>query len=191
MDPADRSRGRDLRRPWLRNASIEQLCADANISTRNFYEEFASKEHLLVELHDIVNHRTLGAVAEAVASVDDHDIEAIAAAGVAAYFKSMTSDRRWARIALVESVGVSREMEAHRRSALDAYAAVITLQADALAAAGLIPSRNFGLTALAPVGAIQELVTMAVARDEASGFDDVAAEATRLVLVALSDPRTE
>jgi AcrR family transcriptional regulator len=33
-------------------ASIERLCAQAGVSTRNFYEEFASREDLLMRLHD-------------------------------------------------------------------------------------------------------------------------------------------
>src|SRR5581483_8896362 len=35
--------------------TIEALCAAAGVSTRNFYEEFGSREALVVALHDDVN----------------------------------------------------------------------------------------------------------------------------------------
>ena len=34
---------------------ITELCTEAGVSTRNFYEEFGSKEDLLRELHDLIN----------------------------------------------------------------------------------------------------------------------------------------
>ena len=59
-----------------RAASIEQLCAAAGISTRNFYEEFANREELLIALHDDLNARALTAVVEALAEVDPDDLDA-------------------------------------------------------------------------------------------------------------------
>src|SRR5438445_1202863 len=56
-----------------RATSIEQLCADANISTRNFYEEFATREALLVQLHDDLNQRALEAVVAELADIDPLD----------------------------------------------------------------------------------------------------------------------
>jgi AcrR family transcriptional regulator len=166
--------------------SIERLCAEAGISTRNFYEEFASREELLVNLHDDLNRRALEGVAAAIAEVDPNDLEARAEAGVGAYFRVMTSDRRWARIALVESVGVSPEAEAHRRAAIGRFAELLTLEAERLAGAGLLPERDFGLTATALVGAINGLANTWTADD---GWQDrveqVAAEAVRLIVLGL------
>lgn len=169
-----------------RATSIEQLCARAGISTRNFYEEFRSREELLIALHDDLNERALQAVLKAIGETDPSDLEARAAAGARAYFTVMTSDRLWARIALVESVGVSPEAEAHRRAAIDRFADLIEAEATRLAGEGLVPKRDFGLTAAALVGAILGLInTWSATADWDARVDEVIAEAARLIVVAI------
>src|SRR5882757_1187794 len=87
-----------------RATTIEELCAAASVSTRNFYEEFPTREALLIWLHDDLNERAFRAVMEALVDVDPDDLPARAKAAMAAYLGVMTTDRRWTRIALVESV---------------------------------------------------------------------------------------
>ena len=172
-----------------RATSIEQLCAAAGISTRNFYEEFSSREELLIALHDDLNARALEAVVAAIAEVDPNDLEARARTGVQAYFRVMTGDRRWARIALVESVGVSPAAEAHRRTAIDRFAGLIRLEADRLAEAGIVSARDHGLTAVALVGAINGLInTWTVETDWNQRVDQVSEEAARLIVRAIAEP---
>jgi AcrR family transcriptional regulator len=166
--------------------SIEQLCTDASISTRNFYEEFPGREALLIELHDVLNQRAFDAVIRAMASTDPTDVEARATAGVRAYFEVMTSDARWARIALVESVGVSAAVQAARRAALDRFAALIEAEANRLAAIGRASSRDYSLTALGLVGVINELVHTWTSRATRKGFlEDITREAVRFVVAAI------
>jgi AcrR family transcriptional regulator len=164
--------------------SIEQLCSDAGISTRNFYDEFASREELLAALHDLLNSRAMAAVVDALAAVDGLSVEDRALAGVRAYFDVMTSDFRWARIAVVESVGVSPAMEAHRNQALATFADLIEGEADRLAAAGVIPRRDHSLTAIALVGAINGLINQWAAGGSLV-IEDVVAEAARLIVAGL------
>jgi hypothetical protein len=72
---------------------------------------------------------------------------------VTAYFDVMTSDPRWARIALVEAVGVSADVEAHRQEALARFALLIEAEFSRLA-----PTGDHSLTAVGLVGAINQLV---------------------------------
>ena len=168
-----------------RATSIEQLCTAAGISTRNFYEEFPGREELLIALHDDLNARALGAVVEALAPIDPDDLDARARAGVTAYFRVMTSDRRWARIALVESVGVSPDAEAARRAAIDRFADVIRFETTRLGDAGVLPRRDYRLTAIALVGAINGLInTWTAESDWDAQLDDVIDEASQLIVVA-------
>lgn len=169
-----------------RSTPIERLCAAAGVSTRNFYEEFGGREDLLLTLHDDLNARALTAVIAAIADLDPNDLESRAHAGVSAYFTVMTSDRRWAQIALVESVGVSPEAEAHRRAAIDRFAAVLELEATRLADAGRIPARHAGLTAIALVGAINGLIGSWTADpDWEDHVGQVIDEGARLIVLAL------
>jgi AcrR family transcriptional regulator len=167
------------------NTSIEALCAAARVSTRDFYALFGSREALVIALHDDLNARALTAVGQAIAPVDPDDLEARARAGVRAYFDVVTSDRRWARIALVESVGVSPEAERHRQEAIGRFAQLLELETSRMAAAGVIPQRDFRLTAIALVGAINGLVnTWTADPDWDAHVDDVVDVAARLIVVA-------
>jgi AcrR family transcriptional regulator len=166
--------------------SIEELCSEASVSTRSFYEEFGSREGLLTALHDRINTEALEAVVAALDGVGPDDVTGRARAGVRAYFTAMTSDARWARIAVVESVGVSAEMEAHRRAALERFSALIESEADRLAASGAVVRRDHSLTAVALVGALLELVnTWSPDRDPQQFLDEVTDEAARLIVAAL------
>ena len=168
------------------STSIEQLCGAAGISARNFYEEFPNREALLATLHDLLNEKAFDAVVVALADLDPTDVGARATEGVRAYFKVMTSDPRWARIALVESVGVSVEVEQHRQAALDRFAVLLEAEANRLAELRLIPARDYRLTAIGLVGAINGLINTWTTRDDWDAvLDDVIDEAARLIIAAI------
>jgi AcrR family transcriptional regulator len=170
--------------------SIEQLCADGNLSTRNFYENFRSREELLLELHDNLNDRAFDAVIGALADVDPMDPHARAVAGVQAYLSVMIADRRWARIAVIETIAVSAATEKHRRRALDRFADLLVAEFDRFAELGVVGRRDYRLAALGVVGALTELVTTCCAAPNPQAvLDDVAAEAVRFVLAAIGLPR--
>jgi AcrR family transcriptional regulator len=170
-----------------RATTIEALCTAANVSTRSFYEEFGSREALVVALHDRVNERALAAVVAALAEVEPDDIYARVSAATSAYFEVMTSDRRWAQIALVESVGVSAEAEEHRRVAIDRFVALMEAEALRLSGAGLIEQRDYHLTAVALAGAVNGLInTWTANADWNQTAPRIAEEATRLIVLALT-----
>lgn len=161
--------------------AIGPLCKRANVSTRSFYEHFESREALLIALHDDINAQAATAVVRALAERDDDDLDARALAGVTAYLRTMTADRRWARIALIESVGVSREAEAHRQAAITRFAALIELEGERAA-----PGRDHRLAAIALVGAVNGLVnTWTVDPDWDAHIDDVARTAATLIVTTL------
>lgn len=167
--------------------TIEALCTAAGVSTRNFYEEFGSREALVIALHDDVNQRALTAVVAALADVDPDDIAGRVSQATRAYFDVMTSDRRWAQIALVESVGLSAEAEAHRRAAIDRFVAMMEAEANRLAGAGLIAARDFHLTAVALAGALNGLInTWTASQDWDRLVPEIVVEATRLIVLALT-----
>jgi AcrR family transcriptional regulator len=170
--------------------SVEQLCAAAGCSTRSFYEEFPNREAVLIELHDALNGRAFDAVVTAVASVgatdDRADVARRVAAGVRAYLEVMTADPRQARIALVESVGVSPAADAARRAAIDRFAGFLEAEAERLMGLGLVEARRYDLTARAIVGAMNELVsTWPDQGAERGHLDALVTEATRLILAVL------
>lgn len=142
----------------FQSTTIEQLCTAAGIATRSFYELVASREALLIALHDEINAQALEAIIGALEGVDSDDLHARAVAAFTAYLDVITTDPRWVRITLRETVGASPATYMARRAALDRFADFLHQELDRLAAAGAIPQRDHALTAVAVVGGLTALV---------------------------------
>lgn len=91
-------------------ATVRQLCREARVADRYFYEEFASTEDLLLAVY----HECLDRLRDAVvAGVDgaDGEIPDIARAGLLAFLTEVRDDPRLARVVWFEVLGVSRRVE--------------------------------------------------------------------------------
>ncbi|NMO04335.1 TetR/AcrR family transcriptional regulator [Gordonia sp. TBRC 11910] len=95
-------------------ASISALCAQAGLSRRQFYEEFASREDLLIEVYDAVQGGARTAVVEAISVVEPPELRALATAAMTAYVDAVGSDPRRTRVGFIEVGGVSDRVEQHR-----------------------------------------------------------------------------
>lgn len=170
--------------------TITQLCVAAGVATRSFYEIFASREALLIALHDEINARALDAVVTAVEGVGEEDIAGRAVAAFTAYLDVITTDPRWVRITLRETVGASPATYAARRVAIDRFTTFLQAELDRLAAAGAIPARDHRLTAVAVVGGLTALVESLLPPDappaklRPAAVDRVREEGVRLILAA-------
>ena len=140
------------------NAPIERLCAEARIATRHFYEHFASREKMLATLSDEFLNNALDVVSETTRKKpeDDPVSSAINAARAFARYCMIHPDH--ARLALIETVGVSRGMEQHRRQAIHRFAGLVESIALGLAAEGVLREGDYRMTAIALVGATNELM---------------------------------
>lgn len=171
------------------SASIEKLCTKANVSTRNFYEEFNAREDLLMALHDRILEQAFRAVADALAD---------AAAGtplrerftraVRAFVTTTASDPRWARLSYVEIIGVSDAVEKHRIAWRERWAEFLVAEARRAVERGEAPDRDFHLGAVALIGAANELVHHWSLSDGRRSLDDVIAEIVRLATAAVVAP---
>jgi AcrR family transcriptional regulator len=135
--------------------SIERLCARAGVTTRHFYEEFGSRQALLKAVYDRVIARTMEAVENAILRDDGADRAALLP--LEAFLDSYLTDRRCGRIGSIEIVGISPELERHRRSVIHAFASIIEGHYKRSAGLGLAESADFRLVAIALTGAINEL----------------------------------
>lgn len=177
----------------FQGTTIEQLCTAANVATRSFYEIFASREALLIALHDEINARALEAIVRALDGVDGADFQGRAVAAFSAYLDVITTDPRWVRITLRETVGATPATYAARRDALGRFAAFLHHELDRLAEAGAVPKRDHALTAVAVVGGLTALVESLLPPDQQprplrqSEVDRVREEGVRLILSASVD----
>ncbi len=170
--------------------SVEQLCERAGVSTADFERDFGSRERLVIALHDDANHRALAAMIVALDEVPADDVRGRIVSATRTYLEVMTSDRRWARIAIVESSGVSAAVEEHRRTAIARFTALMEFEAERLATLGILERRDFHMTAVAMTGAIYGMLnTWTADVDWQVEVERIVEEGTRLIMLALGlDP---
>ncbi|TDD82011.1 TetR/AcrR family transcriptional regulator [Actinomadura darangshiensis] len=168
--------------------SIERLCATASVSTRNFYEEFSGREELLTTLHQHINTRASAAMTAAYADAADGGLRTRVEAAVRAFVSITASDPRWARIAFVEVIGVSAVLEQHRFRWRARWEETMTAMAREAVARGEALDRDYRLTMIAIIGAVNNLVHHWSARDQDVPLDDITAELTHLILAAITTP---
>lgn len=166
----------------FQQAKITHLCKLADVSTRNFYEEFENKEKVLLVLHDSINRLELEHVTATLAELTDAvtRIETLLDVFVA----TVTADPRMPRLNYVEAVGVNQELEAQHQEWVDRWADFIEAEARHAAEHGLAPKRNYRLTAIALVGAFTGLLREWQARELPVG--EVTEELRGLMLAAIT-----
>ncbi|HEX2312615.1 MAG TPA: TetR/AcrR family transcriptional regulator [Thermomonospora sp.] len=164
---------------------VTRLCALAGLSTRQLYEEFGSREALLVALYDQVNALAEEAVQTTLARCADRPWPELVHEVLRAYLATTTTDPRWARIAYVEVVGVSAELEEHRRRRRRLWAAWLARQAEEAADRGEIPRQDFFRFMIAFVGAVNGLAHESCSEDAPASPDTMADTLMRLFLGGL------
>jgi AcrR family transcriptional regulator len=143
------------------NTSIQALAETANCALRTFYEEFGTREALLLEMYDRTITAVLKETLDALQSTDRGGADLIHA-GVDAYVAAMTRDTEKTRISLIEVVGVNREIDKRRRDAIQAFVRGLSAAiAPARRAAGGADADDLDLDVviLALAGASDVLVT--------------------------------
>lgn len=167
---------------------IADLCAKAGVSTRNFYEKFASKEALLLELHAHINTVAMKRMVPVLDSLADADALTRITTLVDAFVEAVTSDPRFPRLNYVEAPGISQAMERQHLDWFRRYVDFIIAECDRAAAAGLAPVRDYRLTAIALVGAVNGLVREWQAHDPPLPAADVATEIREIFIAAITRP---
>lgn len=172
--------------------AIERLCAHAKVATRHFYEAFPSREDLLLATFDHVVARTQAAIGKELsnrhtdtAHETTHEIadqsnnnttgDPVERA-IMAFTHSFLHDERHARIVTLQATGVSETMDRHRRKTMHGFAAVIEAYVNWLAGAGKMPERDYHLSCLALVGAVNELVIEYLTAELPPSVDTIANE---------------
>ena len=167
---------------------IADLCTRAGVSTRNFYEKFASKEALLLELHAHINRIAMKRMLPLLDELTDADPVTRVTTLVDAFVDAVTSDPRYPRLNYVEAPGVSPAMERQHQDWFSRYVDFIEAEANRAAAAGMAPVRDYHLTAIALVGAITGLLREWQAHDPPVPASELAAEIRAIMIAAITRP---
>jgi len=166
-------------------SKITELCALAGVSTRNFYEEFASREALLIALHDHITQQASEAMVAAVAEIPDEPTAVRIDRAIEAYIGTTSSDPRWTRIAYVEVIGVSAAVEQHRMAWRARLGQMLEAETALAVERGEATRRDYSLTVMAFIGAVNELVHHWSIHGRQVPLEVIRGELTRLALAAL------
>ena len=139
------------------NSSVPEICRLAGLSTRQFYEEFSSREGLALDLYARVHAEARAKVLEAVDGAPDRSPRGLATSAVEAYIHAVADDPRRARLVLVEVVGLNPKVESNRARNTADWAELIEKIARESAPAGHEPVGGYRLALVGLVGAINAL----------------------------------
>lgn len=167
----------------------EKLCAAARVTTRHFYEHFKDREALLLALFEREMADTQARVMAALLASTLPPAERLLAA-LDAFLDAQLEDPRRARLTTSEVLGVSARVEAGRNAVITAFAQLVEGYANALAASGELPARNYRVLAFGLVGAMHELQLAWLNPDNRISRDDLKEEMGFLVRALLAGAKS-
>ncbi|OJF77866.1 TetR family transcriptional regulator [Nocardia seriolae] len=138
------------------NCSLADVCAAAGLSKRQFYEEFQTREDVLVAAYDQIQEQSGLALANALSAMGPDPTDTVTTA-LSAFLHSIGADPFRAKVAFVEVVGVSERMEQHRRARRHAWGDTLRLAVQPLAGANARLRGNPDLAVSALIGAVNGL----------------------------------
>lgn len=168
---------------------IERLCERSHVTTRHFYDLYPGKDEFFRDLLDTLIEDSRRAVLEALQEEFDDPVDMVRA-GISAFVHSYLDDPRRARVILVEAVGISPEMERHRRELIHSFARIIEERAAEMGRRGLIPERDYSMGSLALAGAVNELMIDWVYSDSPPSRERVIEEIVDLFRLVIFGLRT-
>lgn len=141
------------------HTSIEQICQNAYVGFKGFYDEFATKEALFLALYDDLLHRVGTAIAEALDVLPPESDPIRELLGV--FVRGVLDDPRVAQILFIEAAGLSPTVEVHRRTMYREFASFLEqTYAAGEFSPGLTPPEGLSVRriSLGVVGAIVEVM---------------------------------
>ena len=127
--------------------TIPMICNASGVTARHFYEEFPSREALLRALFDDLAERAYEIVREVLRATDQPLYQRVLASN-RAYYAFFTQDPRRARIYALECLGVSPELEQHRRMVRERSVRQLTRATQWLEPTGILGELDSRLVAL-------------------------------------------
>jgi len=138
--------------------TVERVCTTAKVSTRHYYQLYRNKEEALLDLYASITAEAFAAAqASLEAAAGQHFHDRVTSA-VRAYLTPILADPLTVRVAFVEVVGVSPQVEDRRLQFRSGIVALFEDEGAAAVERGEIGPRDFRFLALAFIGAINVIV---------------------------------
>ena len=134
-------------------ATVKMICAEAGLTERYFYESFSNREAFFEAVYGRVAEIIGGLMNEAIEAAPEEP-EAKARALIDAYFDKIEADPKFARILLLEVIGVSHELESIYRAAMQLFTDLVRERLPELLEAAVERKADPDIVAAGLVGAI-------------------------------------
>ncbi len=131
----------------FQKTTIPMICNASGVTARHFYEEFSSREALLRAIFDDLAERAYDLVREDLRATQTPVYERVLASN-RAYYSFFTEDPRRARIYAIESLGISPELEKHRRDVRERSVRQLTRATEWLEPTGVLQDLDSRLVAV-------------------------------------------
>jgi AcrR family transcriptional regulator len=144
--------------------TVRELCLQAQLTERYFYESFESREALFVAVYeDLI--ATLRTDFLAAAAPKAPDLIEMARAGLGVFFRGLQRDPRVARMLLVEVLTVSQDVERRAQQATFGFGDLLKQMATATLPGRARPKEDMDLVATGLIGACVHMAMRWVADD--------------------------
>jgi len=166
--------------------SVERLCVEAGATPRDFYQEFADTQSLLIAIHDRITTEAMHAMSTALADTSAEPLQTRITAAVTTYLGVTAADPARARVAYVEVLGIGPTIEQHRQAWRERFIDLFTAEVERAVTRGEAHSRDYRMTAMAVVGTVNELAYQWARRSDRPPADQIVGEVVRLIVAALN-----
>jgi AcrR family transcriptional regulator len=168
------------------STTVDQVCRQAGVSTRSFYEEFDNRMALLVAVGERIAARAFAAFTAPRPVPSEERLRARVGAAV----HSLTDDPRVARVAFVESLAIDAVENTRRRELLQAFPDWIATYLAAYFDQRGVPEARRRPLSVAAFGSGTALISeWALADDDARGsIDDLVDDVVDTVAAILDLP---
>ncbi|WP_232284508.1 TetR/AcrR family transcriptional regulator [Bacillus timonensis] len=163
--------------------SVLEIVEMARVSKTTFYQFFKSKEDIMVALFEQLGNEMTEEVKRAILQEDRLTYKAFA--GINRYIQICFENRDVAQILLIESVGVSRNVELVRQRSHQGFATII-LRTVETELPTTVSQQEMKIVAQAMVGAINEVIMQNFFDnyDEKPNFEEISRLLNRIVISA-------
>lgn len=163
--------------------SVLEIVEMARVSKTTYYQHFGSKEDLMVALFEQLGNEMAEEVKYAILQEERMTYKAFA--GINRYIQICFENKDVAQILLVESVGVSRNVELVRQRSHQVFANLI-LQTVETELPTSVTQKEMRIVAQAMVGAINEVIMKLFfdTNDEEFNFEEISRLLNRIVISA-------
>lgn len=168
-----------------RATTVRQLCREAKVSDRYFYEQFDSTEDLLLAVYDECTARLEEAAVAALGDPGDA-VQDLARRGLDAFLSVVESDPRLARVVWFEVLGVSPRVESAYLARMQSFGHLMVAVVDRREGAADVPAVSRELMATTAVGAVTYTVMTWANAGFSPARDHVAATLARFLAGAAS-----